>query len=109
MSVPQHLMAVSIKPKDYIWERIAETPAPTQTPTIQPAPSVPEPAPPVTPSLPKMVISPVPISYEELRANIMEYHDKLLRVPNWQALLEAENRVRKEARKLARRERKKAA
>jgi hypothetical protein len=56
--------------------------------------------------LPRMKISSVPISFEELAANIREYDEQLLKLPNWQEVLAEKSRVALEARRLARRKHK---
>src|SRR5438128_4630700 len=100
MSVPAHLLAVDVKPEDFEWTPVPARPIPDPTPVL----AKPAEPPPTTPALPKMKISASPISYDELRANIFEYHDALVRVPNWQVLLEAQNLAKKQARIAARRE-----
>ena len=91
--------------EDFDWFPL-ETAAPVaaELPSVQ-TPDPPE-APPQPPSLPRMVISPVPITYEELRKNVMAYQDALVKVPGWQDLLAAEHLAKKEARRLAKRKRK---
>jgi len=109
MNVPAHLSAFVGKGEDYEWTRIEPLPA-KPAPTIAPA-TEPElhtvPTPPVTPSLPRMVISSKPISYEELAGNLRRYADELVKVPDWQTLLEEKNQAVKLAKREAkRRERK---
>jgi hypothetical protein len=98
MSIPKNLYAFDGRIQDFEWTPIAETPAPQ---TVQPTPPVaPEPPTPTPPSLPRMKISSKPISYEELAGNLRRYAEELVKVPDWQSLLEEKNK----AAKLARRE-----
>jgi hypothetical protein len=57
-----------------------------------------------------MKISPVPISYEELAANMRQYTNELVKIPGWQEKLAEKNQAAKLARREARRaQRRKAA
>ncbi len=102
--LPGILAAFPGKYADYTWHEIEPMPAkpePTVQPTVAPEPP--------TPTLPRMKISAQSISAEELIANMRQYTDELVKVPNWQELLAVENRARKEARKAARRQAKEKA
>jgi hypothetical protein len=107
MSVP--LLAVDVKHSDYEWT--APMPEPEKLQIVQP-PTQPV-LEPTTPSLPRMRIVPGPISYEDLAANVREYDEALMKLPNWQELLAAKSReiqeARREARRLARRKHKEKA
>jgi hypothetical protein len=90
--------SLNVKFADYIWYPAAE--APVETPVV------PAPAPLPTPTLPKFKPSPTLISADELLKNLENHYAQMQKIPNWQALLEAENLAKKQARIAARRERK---
>jgi hypothetical protein len=90
VSVPKNLSAFIGKGEDYEWTPVPAKPAATVLPTMK--------------------ISSEPISYEELAANLRRYADELVKVPDWQTLLEEKNQAAKLAKRDARRaQRRKAA